>query len=77
MCSLLNVMKCLFRFFHSFKVGIHPKLEGGTVHKLLKQCIYTLRAKDGILFFNFFLGATSFKSHVFILHPRYLTLIHQ
>ncbi|CAG03340.1 unnamed protein product [Tetraodon nigroviridis] len=34
------------RFFHSFKVGIHPKLEGGTVHKLLKQCIYTLRAKD-------------------------------
>lgn len=41
-------MKCLFRFFHSFKVGIHPKIEGGTVHKLLKQCVYTLRAKDGM-----------------------------
>lgn len=51
-------MKCLFRFFHSFKVGIHPKIEGGTVHRLLKQCVYTLRARDGMYLYFF-----SFCSH--------------
>lgn len=46
-------MKCLFRYFHSFKVGVRPKIEGGTVHKLLKQCVYTLQAKDGMFIYLF------------------------
>lgn len=46
-------MKCLFRYFHSFKVGLRPKIEGGTVHKLLKQCVYTLQAKDGMFIYLF------------------------
>ncbi|XP_011611339.1 zona pellucida sperm-binding protein 3 [Takifugu rubripes] len=34
------------RFFHSYKVGIYPKVQGGTVHKQLKHCVFKLIAKD-------------------------------
>lgn len=47
MHSFKNAMFFSSRYFHSFRGGILPKLEGGTLHKLLKQCAYIITAVDG------------------------------
>ncbi|XP_035515495.1 zona pellucida sperm-binding protein 3 [Morone saxatilis] len=40
-------LQCKFpRFFHSFKVGFYPKLEGGTVFKALKPKGFTITPQD-------------------------------
>ncbi|KAG7223844.1 hypothetical protein INR49_026527, partial [Caranx melampygus] len=42
-------LQCKFpRFFHSYKVGFYPKLQGGTVYKALQpKSNYVLSAQDG------------------------------
>lgn len=59
-----KIYTMFFRFFHSYKVGIRPKVQGGTIHKYLKRCLYILIAKDGMWGFvlGFFLQLVSLTS---------------
>lgn len=64
-----------FRFFHSYKVGIRPKVQGGTIHKYLKRCFYILIIKDGMWGF-FAASLTHILPQMFILHPSLLSQIY-